>query len=141
MADTVLRLTENALVSLLTPLVSGVTFYKSDYDPKTQLVRPAIIITALSAMELMGPFTGIYEVNCTITYQAKLDDTTAANLSTKWQLLWQSLYYDTSLASRLTGTGYTVHGVKHIDAKENTPDDHERLFIKQIDLVIVCMPS
>lgn len=139
--NNILRLAEDAVIGLLDPLIEGLNYLNSTNN--TEINRPALIVTASNAQELMGPFTGIYDVSLELRYEAKLDDTTKDLASSKFQEILQAMYYDTKLGARLTAvfsSGFTCQGVKHIGFQELPPDDQERLWIKTIDLHIVCMP-
>lgn len=141
-SNNILKLCEDAVIALYEPLIEGLNYYRSTANK--EINRPCLIVTASNAQELMGPFTGIYDVSVELRYEAKLDDTTTILASSKFQEILQALYYDTKLGARLTtaqGGGFTCHGVKHITFQELPPDDTERLWIKTIDLHLVCMPS
>ncbi len=141
-ANNILVLAEAAIINLLSPLIEGLNYLNSTNN--TEINRPALIVTASNAQELMGPFTGIYDVSVELRYEAKLDDTTKSLASSKFQEILQALYYDTKLGARLTSASvlpFTCHGVKHITFQELPPDDSERMWIKTIDLHVICMPS
>lgn len=141
-SNDIFKLIEDAFIQLYKPLVSGLNYYNSVNN--TQLVRPALIVTASNAKEQMSPFTGIYEVATELRYEAKLDDTTMILANSKFQEILQVLYYDTKIATRLTTASinaFTCHGIPRISYQELPPDEQERMWIKTIDLRVVCMPS
>jgi hypothetical protein len=91
--------------------VTGLNAYTSERDEPRLL--PHIFARATIGSELLGPFTGVFNVPSTLTYTARADTTTRANFDAKFQSIVAELYRDPSLPSYMTNvTSVTIYQAK-----------------------------
>lgn len=80
--------------------VTGVNPYTSERDDPRLL--PHVVARATIGSELLGPFTGVFNVPATLTYTAKADGNTRAAFDLKFQSLVAELYRSPDLPTYLT---------------------------------------
>ena len=80
--------------------VTGVNPYTSERgSPRT---LPSLVAQAQIGGELLGPFTGLFNVPATITYTARADGNTRQAFDQKFQSIVAELYRDPDLASSVS---------------------------------------
>lgn len=91
--------------------VTGVNAYTSERESPRLL--PHIVARATIGSELLGPFTGVFNVPSTLTYTARADTTTRSEFDAKFQSIVAELYRDPSLPSYMTNvTSVTIYQAK-----------------------------
>lgn len=91
--------------------ISSVNPYTSERDNPRLL--PSLVAQAGIASELLGPFTGVFNVPATLTYTARADGNTRAAFDLKFQSIMAQLYRDPDLASYMTNvTSVTIYVAK-----------------------------
>lgn len=64
---------------------------------------PSLVARAAISSELLGTFTGVFDISATLTYTSRADSTTRAGFDHEAQTIVQELYRDPSLTEYLTG--------------------------------------
>jgi len=80
--------------------VTGVNVYTSG-RPTARLL-PFVYVDAEIDSEEIAPFTGIFDLNVTVSYVARADDSTNQGYNQKFFEIQQALYTDPNLASQMT---------------------------------------
>lgn len=63
---------------------------------------PSLVAKASLSNEVLGPFTGVFDLSATLTYTARADTTSRAGFDHEAETIIQELYQDPSLASYMT---------------------------------------
>jgi hypothetical protein len=80
--------------------VTGVNFFTSERaEPR---LLPFVYVDAEINSEEVAPFTGIFDLNVTVSYVARADDSTNQGYDQKFFEIQQALYTDPNLASQMT---------------------------------------
>lgn len=127
------RQLEDSLASAIS--VSGVNVYKSDYEGSRLL--PSLVIQAGIGSEELVPFSGVFLCPATLTYSARADTTTRADLDTAWYAILQTFYQDPSIESILTTSTLEVFQCK-VTAESPGIITDRRIWIKTTNLDIRC---
>lgn len=91
--------------------VTGVNSYTSERGSPRLL--PSLVAQAQIGTELLGPFTGVFNVPATLTYTARADGNTRTAFDTKFQSIVAELYRDPDLPSYMTNvTSVTIYQAK-----------------------------
>lgn len=94
--------------------VTGLNAYTSERDEPRLL--PHIVARATIGSELLGPFTGVFNLPTTLTYTAKADENTRAAFDSKFQSLVAELYRSPDLPTYLTNvTSITIYQAKMVN--------------------------
>jgi hypothetical protein len=135
------RLTENAVIAWLAASGThsqtiGLTGVHAISDDAITL--PALVVSCLPQSERFHG-TGIYDVQCTITYHWQADDTTDAAASTVWGKIKYVMLWD-ELRTRLSDLAdFTCWGALW-DGTE-THDIENRHHRQSITLTLIAQPS
>lgn len=79
---------------------ANITSYTSERDVARLL--PNVTAKADITNELLGPFTGVFNLNATLTYSARADSSSRAGFDHEFSALVQQLYQSPNLASYMT---------------------------------------
>jgi hypothetical protein len=92
---------ENSIAYAITSAgVTGVNVYTS--ERATARLLPFISIDAETRSEEIAPFTGIFDLNVTISYVARADISSNQGYNEKFFEIQQAFYTDPNLASQMT---------------------------------------
>jgi hypothetical protein len=101
MTSSIERDVENAIAQALTTAgVTGVNIYTSERTSGRLL--PFVSIVASIKSEEIAPFTGVFDLNCTITYVARADTISDQAYDQKFASIQQAFYTNPNLASQMT---------------------------------------
>jgi len=101
MTASIERDVENAIADALTTAgVTGVNIYTSERISGRLL--PFVSIVASIKSEEIAPFTGVFDLNATITYVARADTANDQSYDNKFASILQAFYTDPNLASQMT---------------------------------------
>lgn len=101
MTASIERDVENAIANAITTAgVTGVNIYTSERISGRLL--PFVSIVASIKSEEIAPFTGVFDLNVTITYVARADTSTDQSYDQKFAGIQQAFYTDPNLASQMT---------------------------------------
>jgi len=107
MTSSIERDVENAIAYALTVAgVTGVNIYTSERTFGRLL--PFVSIVASIKSEEIAPLTGIFDLNCTITYVARADTISDQAYDQKFASIQQAFYTDPNLASQMTSTQFDL---------------------------------
>lgn len=127
------RQLEDSLSSAIS--VSGVNVYKSDYEG--QRLLPSLVIQVSIGSEELVPFSGVFLCPATLTYSARADTTTRADLDTAWYAILQTFYQDPPIESILTTATLEVFQCK-VTAESPGIITDRRIWTKMTNLDIRC---
>lgn len=127
------RQLEDSLASAIS--VSGVNVYKSDYEG--QRLLPSLVIQASIGSEELVPFSGVFLCPATLTYSARADITTRADLDTAWYAILQTFYQDPTIETILTTATLEVFQCK-VTAESPGIITDRRIWTKTTNLDIRC---
>lgn len=114
--------------------VTGLNRYTSERESPRLL--PSLVAQARIGNELLGPFTGVFNVPATLTYTAKADTTTRTAFDAKFQSIVAQLYRDPDLPSYMTNvTSATIYQAK-ITSESPEIISRNRTWAKTISLDI-----
>ena len=101
MTNSIERSVENAIANAITTAgVTGFNIYTSDRASGRLL--PFVSIVASIKSEEIAPFTGVFDLDCTISYVARADTSTNEGYDTKFFEIQQAFYTDPNLANQMT---------------------------------------
>lgn len=101
MTASIERDVENAIANAITTAgVTGVNIYTSERISGRLL--PFVSIVASIKSEEIAPFTGVFDLNVTITYVARADTSNDQGYDEKFFSIQQAFYTDPNLASQMT---------------------------------------
>ena len=101
MTASIERDVENAIANAITTAgVTGVNIYTSERISGRLL--PFVSIVASIKSEEIAPFTGVFDLNVTITYVARADTSDNQTYDEKFFEIQQAFYTDPNLASQMT---------------------------------------
>ena len=80
--------------------VTGVNPYTSERGSARLL--PSLVAQAQIGSELLGSFTGVFNMPATLTYTARADSTSRANFDSKFQEIVNELYRNPDLPAYMT---------------------------------------
>lgn len=101
MTNSIERDVENAIADAITTAgVTGVNIYTSERISGRLL--PFVSIVASIKSEEIAPFTGVFDLNATITYVARADAMTDQSYDVVFQSIQQAFYTSPNLASQMT---------------------------------------
>jgi len=114
--------------------ITGVNAYTSERGlPRT---LPSLVAQAQIGSELLGTFTGIFNVPATLTYTARADSISRQAFDQKFQSIVAELYRDPDLASYMTNvTSISVYVAK-VSSENPQIIATNRTWAKQITLDI-----
>jgi hypothetical protein len=107
MTSSIERDVEDAIAQALTIAgVTGVNIYTSERTSGRLL--PFVSIVASIKSEEIAPFTGVFDLNCTITYVARADTIADQAYDQKFASIQQAFYTEPNLASQMTSAQYDL---------------------------------
>ena len=114
--------------------VTGVNPYTSERESPRLL--PSLVAQARIGSELLGPFTGVFNVPATLTYTAKADGNTRAAFDSKLQSIVAQLYRDPDLPSYLTNATSATFYLARVASESPEIIARNRTWAKTITLDI-----
>jgi len=128
------REVENALISAINS-VTGLSYYTSERE--TSRTLPFMSVKATLGSEQLGTFTGIFNVNATLSYNQRADSVSRQAFDQKFQSIVGKFYNDPNLASVLTTTSnITIYNAK-MTSESPSIIARNRTWVKEITLEIV----
>lgn len=114
--------------------VTGVNPYTSERG--SQRTLPSLVAQAQIGSELLGSFTGVFNMPATLTYTARADSTSRANFDSKFQEIMNELYRNPDLPAYMTNA--TSISVYLASVSSESPDviSRNRTWSKTITLDI-----
>lgn len=98
---------EDSIATVITTAgVSGVNIYTSERT--TGRILPNVSIVVKINSEEIAPFTGIFDLTATITYNARADVTSDIDYDSKFFEIQQAFYTDPDIATQMTSASSSL---------------------------------
>jgi hypothetical protein len=114
--------------------VTGLNAYTSERGEPRLL--PNVVALASIGSELIGPFTGVFNLTGSLTYSARADTTSRADFDSKFQELMNELYREPDLPTYLTNVTSCTFYLANVTADNPEIVSRNRTWAKTITLDI-----